>query len=275
VNYIIWNVDPEIVRLGPLGLRWYGLLFATGLLLGYLVLVKIYRNEARSEYNLSTMFLYILLGILIGARLGHVLFYQPDHYLPRPWEIPMIWEGGLASHGAFIGVLIAIFLYLRKYREMGFLELSDRLAIPGWLAASFVRLGNFFNSEIFGIPSTLPWAIIFLRVDSIPRHPAMLYEWLAYVLIFALVYVTYWKNEIIRTPGRMLGLALSVGFTARFFIEFVKAEQAPFEQALPVSMGQLLSLPFIFAGLILFFRPKWIAAHRPEMTTKARRRKSE
>lgn len=273
MDYFIWNVDPELVRLGPIALRWYGLLFATGFLVAYLVVLQIYRNENRREETLSSLFLYILLGTLIGARLGHVLFYQPDYFLPRPWEIIMIWQGGLASHGGFIGVLVAIFLYLRKYRDMHFLELCDRLAIPTLIVASFIRIGNFFNSEILGTPSTLPWAVIFLRVDNIPRHPTVLYESVAYMLGFAVLYAAYWKTEIIKTPGRMLGLAFSLGFTARFFLEFAKIQQVPFEQALPLNMGHLLSLPFIVVGLMLFFRPEWFFTPKPDLPSQRRKRR--
>lgn len=255
MDYLIWHVGPEIFRLGPLAPRWYGLLFASGFVLGYFILVQIYRNERRPEQNLSSLFLYVFLGTLIGARIGHVLFYQPDYYLARPWEILMIWQGGLASHGGFIGVLIGIYLYLRKYREMSFLELSDRLAIPALLAASLIRIGNFFNSEILGLPSNLPWAIIFIRVDNIPRHPAMLYESLAYAIVFTALYIAYWKTEIIKIPGRILGASLVACFAARFLIEFVKEHQVPFEQGIPLNMGQLLSIPFILTGLFLLYQP--------------------
>ena len=254
--HFVWNVDPEIFRLGPFAPRWYGLLFALGFVLGYLIMVQIYRNERRPEENLSSLFLYIFLGTLIGARLGHVLFYQPDYYLARPWEILMIWQGGLASHGGFIGVLIALYLYLRQYDEMSFLELSDRLVIATLPAAGLIRIGNFFNSEILGVPTNLRWAVIFLRVDDIPRHPAMLYEALAYLLVFVLLYIAYWKTEIIKIPGRVLGAALVVCFTARFLIEFVKEEQVSFEQAMLLNMGQLLSIPFIVLGLILLFKAR-------------------
>jgi len=253
VNYFVWNIDPEIFRLGSIAVRWYGLLFALGFILGYLILVQIYRNEKRSEENLSSLFLYIFLGTVIGARLGHVLFYQPDYYLARPWEILMIWQGGLASHGGFAGVLIAIYLYLRKYRDMSFLELADRLAIPSLLAASFIRTGNFFNSEIIGLPSKLPWAIIFLRVDNIPRHPAMLYEAGTYLLAFCGLYTAFWKTKIAQFPGRILGTSLTVCFLARFMIEFVKEEQVAFEEGMPLNMGQLLSIPFIAVGIFLIY----------------------
>jgi prolipoprotein diacylglyceryl transferase len=257
-----WSVDPEIFRLGPIAPRWYGLLFALGFALGYWIMVQIYRNERHPEQNLSSLFLYIFMGTVIGARVGHVLFYQPDYYLPRPWEILMIWQGGLASHGGFIGVIIAIYLYVRKFRDMSFLELSDRLAIPALLAASLIRIGNLFNSEILGIPSSLPWAIIFLRVDNIPRHPAMLYESFAYAVVLTGLYIAYWKTDIIKIPGRLLGLSFVASFSARFLIEFVKEEQVPLEQGMPLNMGQLLSIPFILIGFTLLYRSSAAPRHR-------------
>jgi prolipoprotein diacylglyceryl transferase len=254
LNYLVWNIEPEIFRLGPFAPRWYGVLFALGFLLGHTIMVQIYRKERRPEENLSSLFLYVFFGALIGARLGHVLFYQPDYYLPRPWEILMIWQGGLASHGGFTGVLIAVYLYAKRYRELGFIELGDRLVIASLPAAGLIRIGNLFNSEILGAPTNLPWAIIFLRVDDIPRHPAMLYESLAYFLVFAILYSAYWKTGIIKVSGRALGFALVACFTARFLIEFVKEEQVLFEQGMLLNMGQLLSIPFIVIGLVLLFR---------------------
>ena len=272
MDYIVWNAGPEIFRLGPIAVRWYGLLFASAFLLGYAIMVQIYRAEKRSEEDLSSLFTYIFLGTVIGARLGHVLFYQPDYYLWRPWEILMIWQGGLASHGGFLGVLLAIYLYSRRYPDMGFLRLSDRLAIPAMLAASFIRIGNFFNSEILGEPSTVPWAVIFAQVDNIPRHPAMLYESLAYAIIFVALYTAYWKSSVIEFPGRLLGITFVAAFTARFLIEFVKEEQVPFEQALPLNMGQLLSIPFILIGLILWLWPR-IRVSQPAAKAKSPRRR--
>jgi prolipoprotein diacylglyceryl transferase len=256
---LVWKVDPEIFQLGPIAPRWYGLFFALGFVAGYFVLLRIYRNEKRQEENLSDLFVYVFLGTLIGARLGHVLFYQPDYYLPRPWEILMIWQGGLASHGGFTGVLIALYLYLKKHREMSFLELADRMAIAVMPAAGFIRLGNFFNSEILGVPTDLPWAIVFMKVDPIPRHPAMLYESLSYMLGFAAVYVAYWKTHIIKAPGCVLGVVLVFSFAARFLIEFAKEEQVWFEQGMLLNLGQLLSVPFIVIGLILLYRARKIA----------------
>ena len=252
--YFVWNVNPEIFQLGPFALRWYGVCFALGFFLGYLLMVQIYRNERRPEEHLSSLFLYIFLGTLLGARVGHVLFYQPDYYLERPWEILMIWQGGLASHGGFVGVLIALYLYARKYHETTFLELGDRLVIATLPAAGLIRIGNFFNSEIVGVPTNLPWAVVFLRVDDLPRHPAMLYEALFYLLVFAILYFGYWKSEIIKTPGRIVGGAFVACFTARFLIEFIKEEQVAFEQYLPLNLGQLLSVPFVVIGVVLLWR---------------------
>lgn len=250
---MIWNVDPEIFQIGPIAPRWYGVFFALGFVMGYFVLRQIYRNESRQEENLSDLFLYVFLGTLIGARLGHVVFYQPDYYLPRPWEILMLWQGGLSSHGGFAGVLMGLYLYSRKYREMSFLELGDRMAIAALPAASLIRIGNLLNSEIVGLPTNLPWAIIFLRVDDVPRHPAMLYEALAYAFVFAALYIAYRKIGITKIAGRILGAAFVACFTARLLIEFLKEEQVPFEQGMRLNLGQLLSIPFILTGLVLLY----------------------
>jgi prolipoprotein diacylglyceryl transferase len=165
----------------------------------------------------------------------------------------MIWQGGLASHGGFAGVMISLYLYLRKHRDMSFIELADRLAIPCLLAAALIRVGNLFNSEILGIPSNLLWAVVFARVDDIPRHPAMLYEAAAYFLVFCAVYVAYWKTTIIQFPGRVFGTIIATCFLARFMIEFVKENQVAFESHMPLNMGQLLSIPFILSGVYLIY----------------------
>jgi phosphatidylglycerol:prolipoprotein diacylglycerol transferase len=250
---LVWDIDPEIFSLGPFQPRWYGLFFALGFFLGHEIMAQFYRREERNLKNLSDLFLYLLLGTMIGARLAHVFFYQPGYYLEHPWEIPMIWQGGLASHGGFAGVMISVYLYLKKYRDMTFIELADRLAIPSLLAATLIRIGNFFNSEILGTPSNLPWAIVFARVDTMARHPAMLYEAVAYFLVFCALYAAYWKTTIIHFPGRVFGTTLATCFLARFMIEFVKENQAPFENDLLLNMGQLLSVPFIVAGVCLIY----------------------
>jgi prolipoprotein diacylglyceryl transferase len=263
MHRLVWDIDPEIFTLGPFQPRWYGLFFALGFFLGYGIMAQFYRREGRKRENLLDLLLYLLLGTIIGARLGHVFLYQLDYYLAHPWEIPMIWQGGLASHGGFAGVMISLCLYLRRYGDMSFLELADRLAIPSLLAATLIRIGNFFNSEILGTPSNLPWAIVFTHIDNIPRHPAMLYEALAYFLAFCALYIAYWKTTIIQFPGRIFGSALTTCFVARFMIEFVKENQVPFENRMPLNMGQVLSLPFIVAGIYLIYasqrRPRKLA----------------
>ena len=249
----VWNVDPQIFRLGRFSLRWYGLFFALGFFLGYKIMAQFYRREGRNLADLSDLLLYLILGTIIGARLGHVVFYQPGYYLAHPWEIFMIWQGGLASHGGFAGVMVSLYLYVRRHRDLTFIELADRLTIPCLLAASLIRIGNFFNSEILGTPSNVPWAIVFARVDNIPRHPAMLYEAAAYSLVFCVVYVAYWKTTIIQFPGRVFGAGLTTCFLARFMIEFVKEDQVQFEKRMLLNMGQLLSIPFIVAGVWLIY----------------------
>jgi phosphatidylglycerol---prolipoprotein diacylglyceryl transferase len=253
MHHPVWNADPEIFSLGPLQLRWYGLFFALGFFLGYEIMVEFYRREGRNLDSLSALLLYLILGTIIGARLGHVFLYQPGYYLAHPWEIPMVWQGGLASHGGFAGVMISLYLYLKKHSDMSFIELADRLAIPCLLAAALIRVGNFFNSEILGTPSNLPWAVVFARVDNVPRHPAMLYEAVAYFLVFCVLYIAYWKTTMIQFPGRVFGAALGTCFLARFMIEFVKENQVPFESHLPLNLGQLLSIPFIVAGVCLIY----------------------
>ena len=264
MHHLIWNVDPAIFILGPIEVRWYGVFFALGFLLGFQIMAQFYRREQRGLENLSELCLYLMLGTIIGARLGHVFFYQPDYFLSHPWEIPMIWHGGLASHGGFAGVMFSLYLYLKKHRDMSFIELADRLAIPCLLAAALIRVGNFFNSEILGTPSNLPWAIVFARVDDIPRHPAMLYEASAYFLVFCALYVAYWKTTIIQFPGRVFGTTLATCFFARFMIEFVKENQVPFESRLPLNMGQLLSIPFILLGVYLIYASRRMSQTRAQ-----------
>jgi len=259
MRHLFLNVDPAIFILGPIEVRWYGLFFALGFFLGFQIMAQFYRREERRLENLFDLFLYLFFGTIIGARLGHVFLYQPDYYLSRPWEIPMIWQGGLASHGGFAGVMISLYLYLRKHRDMSFIELADRLAIPCLLAAALIRVGNFFNSEILGIPSNLRWAVVFPRVDNIPRHPAMLYEAAAYVLVFCALYVAYWKTAIIQFPGRVFGAAIAICPFARFMIEFVKENQVPFESRLPLNMGQLLSIPFVLVGIYLIYASRRVS----------------
>lgn len=248
-----------MVNLGPITIRWYGFLFALAFFFGYLIMRMIYRREKKPEDDLGTLLIYVLIGTLIGARLAHCFFYEPVYYLSRPGEIIQIWRGGLASHGGLIGIITAIYIYSRRHKNQPFLWLLDRLAIVGSLGGMLIRLGNFFNSEIIGTPSRLPWAIVFPRAtggDLLTRHPTMLYEAFAYFLIFIFLFFFYLKQGDRIAPGELLGLFLITIFTARFFIEFVKVRQAKYNLPIPLSVGQMLSIPAIIAGIILLVRSR-------------------
>lgn len=251
--YIDWNVGPEIFEIGPLKLRWYGILFALSFILGYQLMLKVFKREDLPEKMLESLTIYMILGTVIGARLGHCLFYDPGYYLSNPVEILKIWNGGLASHGAALGILISLFMYKSKYKEIKYSWILDRIVIVVALAGFFIRLGNFFNSEIIGIPTDVPWAVVFERIDNIPRHPSQLYESLSYLLIFVYLWRHYQKAGPKIKEFALFGRFLVLTFTARFIIEFTKEVQVGFENELFLNMGQLLSIPFIFIGLYLLF----------------------
>ena len=262
ISSIFWNVSPEIMKLGPFSLRWYGLLFASGFVLGYLILTKIYKLEKKPLADLEQLSIYVILGTVIGARLGHCLFYDPVYYLSHPIEIIKVWEGGLASHGAAIGILISIYLITKKQKDKTMLWILDRLVIVVALGGALIRLGNLFNSEIIGRPADVPWAFIFARVDDIPRHPAQLYESFFYLITFVVLYFTYMKTNKKLLPGYLFGLALVMIFGFRFFVEFIKENQSPFEQGMILDMGQLLSIPFVIAGFYFMFRKRNEVIHK-------------
>ena len=217
---------------------------------------------------MDQLLIYIAVGTVIGARLGHCFFYEPDYFLKNPLEILKIWKGGLASHGAAIGIPLALWLYIRKYK-LSFLWLIDRIVIVVALGGAFIRLGNLFNSEIYGLPTDLPWGFEFVRdkvydqntgelLPTVACHPTQLYEALSYILIFTLLFIFYRKRYMKVRDGFIFGVFLILLFTARFFIEFVKNDQVAFEAGMAFNMGQLLSLPFILVGIILLI---WTARH--------------
>ena len=256
--HVYWDVDPNIINTNGFILGYYNLLFVGGLILSAWIVKKIFEKEGLSDDNYAKLALYCLMGIVVGARLGHCLFYQPDYYLKYPLEIllPFSWESGtfrftgyrgLASHGGAIGLIIAVLLFYRK-TGIHFLRVFDYIAIVTPLGGTFIRLGNLMNSEIIGNPTNLPWAFIFMRVDRIPRHPAQLYEAIAYLTFFLLVFMIYNKRGKTLKRGFLFGLALILIFTFRFFIEFLKKEQVDFEKGLMLNMGQWLSIPFILVG---------------------------
>lgn len=251
INYITWNVDPEIVNIfGLLSIRWYGLLFAMSFLAGYYIFTKFFKKEGIPMEVLDKLTLYMFLGTLIGARLGHCLFYEPDYYLSNPIEILKVWRGGLASHGAAIGILIALYLFSRK-TKYHMVWIFDRISIVVALAGFFIRMGNLFNSEIYGIQTDLPWGFIFVRAgETMPKHPTQIYEALAYLIIFLILIWIYYRNQGKFYAGFAFALFMIMIFTARFFIEFIKENQVPFEETMSLNMGQLLSIPFVLLGVV-------------------------
>jgi len=254
ISSIFWNVSPEIVKLGPISLRWYGLLFALGFVFGYIIMTKFYKLEKKPQADLEQLSIYVILGTVIGARLGHCLFYDPVYYLSNPLEMIKVWEGGLASHGAAIGIPFSIYLLTKKQKDKTILWILDRLVIVVALAAVLIRLGNLFNSEIIGKATEVPWAFIFARVDDVPRHPAQLYEAIFYLISFVILYFTYMKTQRKSKQGFIFGLFLVLIFGFRFFVEFLKVEQSAFEKGMILDMGQLLSIPFVLGGFYLIFR---------------------
>jgi prolipoprotein diacylglyceryl transferase len=266
IDAITWNVDPEIFSIGQLSIRWYGLLFATAFLSGYIVFTKYLATERLTSEMLDQLLIYVAIGTVVGARLGHCFFYEPEYFLQNPLEILKIWKGGLASHGAAIGILLALWLYVRKHK-LSFLWLIDRIVIVVALGGAFIRLGNLFNSEIYGLPTDLPWGFEFVRdklydsntgelLPTIPRHPTQLYEALSYILIFVTLFIFYRKRYLKVRDGFIFGIFMILLFAARFFIEFVKNDQVAFEAGMKFNMGQLLSLPFILAGVFMILWTK-------------------
>lgn len=258
---IRWDFDPEIFSIGNHGVRWYGLMIALALYTGYLIFRRYLRGDKLSAEMVDSLLIYIAIAGIVGARLGHCLFYEPEYFLRNPMEMLKIWKGGLASHGWAIGLLLALWLYYRKYK-IPFLWLMDRLVIVVALASAFIRMGNFFNSEIYGLPTSLPWGVEFVRdrlydsttgelLPTVPRHPTQLYESLSYLLIFIASFVFYRKRKMEIRDGFMFSVFMIALFSARFLIEFVKNDQVAFEAGMKFNMGQLLSLPFIFAGVAL------------------------
>jgi phosphatidylglycerol:prolipoprotein diacylglycerol transferase len=260
--YILWDPSPEIFTLPGIDwpVRWYGLMWALAFIGSHFVMNRVYRTENRSEKDLDTLSLYIILGTIIGARLGHCLFYGPwfdevdsegrvlnEGYLAHPFNMLKVWEGGLASHGGAVGIIIGMYLYCRKTGE-SWLWIFDRLVIVVPFAGMCIRIGNLINSEIIGTITNVPWAFIFIREDPHPRHPAQLYEAI-YCLFLTLYLYWLWKHKRDNYgPGYMFGFFCVVLWAERFLDEFVKEDQVAFENTLPLNMGQLLSIPFILFG---------------------------
>ncbi|MBA1438449.1 MAG: prolipoprotein diacylglyceryl transferase [Epsilonproteobacteria bacterium] len=255
MQHFIWNADPIAFSFGSLHVYWYGILFATAILFDLEMMKWIYKREGKSLETLDTLFLYIVIGIVVGARLGHCLFYDPSYYLSHPLEILAIHKGGLASHGGGLGALIGILLYKRKH-GLELWPFLDRVAIVTAFFGFFVRMGNFMNSEILGHKTDVAWGIVFARVDQFARHPVQLYEALSYFVIGVVLLVVYLKNKNFQ-DGKLFGAFLALVFSARFVIEFFKERQAEYAVDMLLSTGQLLSIPFILAGFYLLFRSRF------------------
>lgn len=252
---MVWNISPIAFTLSWGALHWpvywYGLLFAGAFAYGILFFHYIFRLEGRPSDEVYDLALYFMGGTLIGARLGHVLLYDPWRYLSHPWSLFKVWEGGLASHGALVGILAGVYLFARLSRGLSFLWVADRVGMAVPVSGVLIRIGNFINSEILGTPTDLPWAVVFARADSLPRHPVQLYESLCYLLIFAVLFRDYRQRMTGRPEGWLLGRSLLYIFGTRFVLEFFKESQAVFETGWPITMGQLLSIPAVLAGIYL------------------------
>jgi len=258
LNSIVWDVNPEIFSLGNFAIRWYGLLFALGFVFGYIIMGKIFKKEKVAPKLLDTITTYMVIGTVVGARLGHCLFYEPEYYLSSPLKILKIWEGGLASHGAAIGILIALYFFARKASK-SYMWVLDRIVIVVALAGFFIRMGNLMNSEIYGVETNLPWGFIFVRWgEVVPKHPTQIYEGLSYLLIFVLLYWLYNRKGRKLKEGTLFSLFLIILFAVRFLIEFIKEPQVGFEENMMLNMGQILSLPFILGGILIlrFYKAK-------------------
>jgi len=277
LNYILWNPDLVAFHIGPFAVRWYGLMWIIGLTLAYLVVQRLYKEQKIKDELFDPLFLYCFVGILAGARLGHCIFYQPDVFLTS-WRgiIEMLlpihfgndgsWLGetfgfyvigyaGLASHGGTLGLMIALWVYV-KHTKLSIWSVLDNIAIATGTTACFIRLGNLMNSEIIGKITDVPWAFIFEKVDSMPRHPGQLYEAIAYALLFCILWVLHKRMPEKIGTGWYFGFCLTYIFTFRFFIEYTKEVQEAFEASLPLDMGQILSIPFIILGVWCMIRAK-------------------
>jgi prolipoprotein diacylglyceryl transferase len=252
LSFIHWDFNPDIFVIFSRPVRWYGLMFAIGFVFGYKMVEKQFKHENENLKWLENLLVYIVVGTVVGARLGHVFFYGWEYYSQHPIEILFVWQGGLASHGGTIGVFLALLLFSKKYTKRNVFWIIDRVVIPTAIVAMLIRMGNLFNSEIYGVQTSLPWGFIFERAhETVPKHPTQLYEALAYLLTFFVVNRMYWKSDAKSKTGLISGVFFIMVFTARFFIEFVKEDQEAFEATMSINMGQWLSIPFVIGGIIL------------------------
>jgi len=256
LDFITWDASPVIFSIGPLALRWYGLAFAIGFIIGYNIVAKMFKHEGAPEKWLGILLTYVVVATIIGSRLGHVFFYQWDYYSQHPGEIFKIWEGGLASHGGVIGNFIAVWLFSIFVTKKSVSWTVDRLVVPVAMVAGLIRLGNLMNSEIYGGVTDLPWGFIFVRDgQTLPMHPTQIYEALCYFALFGVLMWMYWKKNAQERPWLISGVFFIGVFVSRFLIEYVKNVQVGKEIEMiatyGINMGQLLSIPFIIMGVVM------------------------
>lgn len=262
LGYVIWNADPELFSLGPFTVRWYGLAFVIGFFIGYKVVERMFRHEGAPEKWLGILLMYVMIGTVVGARLGHVFFYAWDYYSQHPADIFKIWEGGLASHGGTIGNIIAVFLFTWLVSKKPASWTFDKLVIPIALVGGLIRLGNLMNSEIYGSYTDLPWGFVFVRNGEVmAAHPTQIYEALCYFALFGLLMWMYWRKNCEERPWLITGVFFIGIFLPRFMIEYLKNVQEPWELAMRaqygMDQGQALSIPFILLGIALVIYSMW------------------
>lgn len=251
IKMFVWDIDPVLVDFGSLEIRYYGILFSLSLFLAYLLARHMASKRGLSLVLLDSLVIYLVLGVIIGTRLGHILFYRLDYFLAHPVDIFKVWEGGLSSHGGAIGTLVAYLLFTWRHRkEVGLFDYGDIIVIVACIPTALIRLGNFMNSEIVGRPSDLPWAVVFPRYDEIARHPSQLYEFGIGLLLLAILYPLWRAKYRTASPGFFFGLFFMLYFAARFFVEFFK-EYPLHENFLNLTTGQILSVPFFVFGLVI------------------------
>lgn len=271
---VTWKVNPEMFTLLGREIRWYGLLWVIGLLVAVYIVQRIFKKEDLPEKWFDALFIYMIVGIIVGARLGHCFFYEPSYYLAHPAKILKVWEGGLASHGGVIGIILAVWLYSRKVTRLSMLWTFDRVMVPTGFTAAMIRLGNLMNHEIYGGPTDRPWGFRFVEnlsewmqgaepIYSVPSHPTQVYEALCYLVVFALTMFLYWRTDAKYRKGLITGTGIIIIFLFRFGIEFIKNVQVEAEYSLisqtGLNIGQWLSIPFILWGVWLI----WMAVKRP------------
>ena len=262
---INWTVDPEIFSIGAREIRWYALMFVVGFAIGYKIVERMWKREDINPKWIDPLLYYTAIGTVVGARLGHCLFYDPWNYLSNPLEIFKVWEGGLASHGGVLGIIVAIYFYSKWVSHRSMMWTFDKLVTPTGLVAALIRIGNLLNHEVYGNPTDKPWGFRFIKnlhswkegaepIFTVPCHPTQIYEAICYLLTFALCMWLYFKKDAWKKEGLIFGIFMICIFTSRFFIEYLKEAQESFEEGMALNMGQILSIPFVLMGIYFVWK---------------------